>query len=647
MCGIFGVASKDIKGFPLRESTDLLSHRGPDGSGLYNDGEVGLGHRRLKIIDLEGGDQPIFNEDRTKCIVFNGEIYNYKELKETLTSKGHIFATRSDTEAILHAYEEWGDKCVEQLRGMFAFAIRDKPNGTLFIARDRTGIKPLFYAEHNGRFYFSSEMKAILADQEFPRDIDREALACYFNLSYIPAPLTIYKKIRKLLPGHYLVWKDGTVRISKYWDLLVEPDRAKSEEYFISGVQEILQESVKIHLMSDVPLGAFLSGGVDSSAVVAMMSNVSPDPVNTISIGFGGEKGGYLDERVYAKMVAERYSTKHKEYEVVPEIDGLLEKIVRGFDEPFADDSTIPSYFVCKVARESVTVALSGLGGDELFAGYERYLGVKLQSVYNGLPLFFRKSLATIVGRFPERADGHYTVNHIKRFSRSSLLPPDQAYYGFISKINPRLKEIFFADAREYKEHFDNCRELVVGQFNSPNVSQDASPLDRALYCDIKTYLPEDILAVTDRMSMIHSLEVRVPFLDHKLMEFCATIPANLKINWFNKKYLLKKSVEKLLPEEVITHRKQGFVGPMTSWIRKDLKEYIIDALSDEKLDRHSLLNKGTVSRILDEHFQGREIHDTLIWSLVVFQKWFDLYIDNRGAATFGTQGEGISSFHV
>lgn len=640
MCGIFGIASADIRDFPLKESTDTLFHRGPDSGGLYRDEQVGLGHRRLKIIDLEGGHQPVFNEDRTKCIVFNGEIYNYAELKKELSAKGHLFSTKSDTETILHAYEEWGDECVQRLRGMFAFAIRDKANGRLFIARDRTGIKPLFHAEHDGRFYFASEMKAILADPGFPRDIDKTALACYFNLSYIPAPHTIYKKIRKLLPGHYMVWKDGAVKSVKYWDLFFEPDMAKSEEYFTGGVYDILKESVKIHLMSDVPLGAFLSGGVDSSAVVALMSGISSDPVNTVSIGFGGEKGGYLDEREYANMVAERYATNHREYEVEPNLDGLLEEIVRAFDEPFADDSTIPSYYVCKVARENVTVALSGLGGDELFAGYERYLGVKLHGAYKSVPLFFKKRIADIIGLLPERADGHYTINHLKRFARSSALPADLAYFGFISKINPGLKDNFFADPNAFKEGFNHCRELVLDYFNSPNVSENAQSLDRALYCDIKTYLPEDILAVTDRTSMLHSLEVRVPFLDHKLMEFCATIPAGLKIKWFNnKKYLLKKAVANLLPQEVIKHRKQGFVGPMTSWIRKDLKDYILEALSEERLDRHGLLDKRTVSRILDEHFQGKEIHDTLIWSLVVFQKWFDMYIENPETTAFSTNG--------
>jgi asparagine synthase (glutamine-hydrolysing) len=381
--------------------------------------------------------------------------------------------------------------------------------------------------------------------------------------------------------------------------------------------------------MSEVPLGALLSGGVDSSTIVALMSAASDSPVRTFCIGFGGDVGGYLDERGYARQVSERYKTDHKEYEVVPRPAGLLEKIVRSFDEPFADDSAIPSYFVCKTARENVTVALSGLGGDEVFAGYERYLGFRLNGLYKVLPSAIREGIVRgLVEGLPERPDGHYTINHMKRFVRSAALTPDLSYFGYLNKMRPGIESRLFADSGRFRNGFLACRELVLSYFNSANVSDGPDSLNRALYCDIKTYLPEDILAVTDRMSMHHALEVRVPFLDHIFMEFCATIPAELKMKWFRKKSLLKKAASELLPREVISHRKQGFVGPMAQWLKGDLKAFALDALSEKRLKRHGLLNPGTIRKVLDEHFSGREIHDTLIWSLIVFQTWHEMYVE-------------------
>ena len=631
MCGIAGVASirEDMRRFPIQETTDTLAHRGPDGCGYFTDRNVALGHRRLSIIDVAGGAQPIFNENDTRCIIFNGEVFNFQELREELIAKGHRFKTRSDTESVLHAYEEWGERCVERFRGMFAFAIWDAGAKTLFIARDRLGIKPLFYAEHAGRLYFASEMKAILIDRAFPREIDETALAAYFTYSYIPAPLTIYRHIRKLPPGHTLTWRDGRIAIKRYWDIAFVPDRSKSEAHFIEHFLELFQEAVRMRLISEVPLGAFLSGGVDSSAVVAMMSRASTDPVKTFCIGFGGTTGGYLDERGYARLVADRYATDHREYEVVPRFTDLVEKIVRGFDEPFADDSAIPSYFVCQMARRGVTVTLSGLGGDEAFGGYERYSGFQARRFYSLLPLGVRDTLIrTLVEKIPERSDGHYTINHIKRFTRSGALAPDLAYLGYVSRLSDGLIGTFFSDGVKFTRLHAQARDLMLGHFRSESVEGGLESLNRAFYFDIKTYLPEDILAVTDRMSMLHALEVRVPFIDHKVLEFCATIPPEMKMRWFTKKYLLKKATRSLLPAQVIDHRKQGFVGPMTQWLKTDLKDYVTENLSRKNLDRHGYLNPATVDRVLAEHFSGRQIHDTLIWSMLIFQKWYDFYID-------------------
>ncbi len=611
----------------IRQMTSPLAHRGPDEFGYYVGDNIALGHRRLSIIDLKTGQQPMYNESKKLCIVYNGEIYNYQSIRSRLMEMGHHFSTNSDTETILRSYEAWGEDCVNHLRGMFAFGIWDSEKETFFLARDRLGIKPLFYSRDNGKFVFSSEMKSILADPHFDRTIDDEALASYFMLSYIPAPLTIYRNIKKLLPGHVLVYKKGHVTIKQYWDLYFEPDRQKKEKDFIHEYMELLREAVRIRLMSEVPLGAFLSGGIDSSTVVALMSLESHEPVNSFTIGFGGNAGGFDDERKYARLVAERYKTNQREYEVSPDLDGLIEKCVESFDEPFADDATIPSYFVCKMARENVTVALSGLGGDETFGGYERYFGFQISRIYNKIPGVLReKMIRRLIEKMPESSSGNYRVNHMKRFVRTSSENNDKRYFGFVSKMNKRYKDSFFSvNGKNYAEAFDSVKNNFLKIFNSPNADD---PLNKVFYCDMKTYLPEDILACTDRLSMHHSLEVRVPFLDHKLVEYSATIPPETKMKWFKKKYLLKKGVSRLLPKPVLTHQKQGFVGPMTKWLRTDLKELTLKKLSKNSLKKHGLLNFKTVENILDDHFSGREINDTLIWSLLIFQTWFDLYME-------------------
>lgn len=624
MCGIFGCVSLQKAGIDYKKFTNTLFHRGPDDSGFYTDDYIDMGHRRLSIIDVEGGHQPILNQNNDMAIIFNGEIYNYQELRRELQEKGYVFTTHGDTETILHAYAEWGENCVLRLNGMFSFAIWNKTSKKLFLARDRLGIKPLFYCYHNDSLYFSSEIKAITADTTIRLQINDTALAGFFTLSYIPAPYTIYKNIHKLLPGHTLTWSDGRYSIKKYWDIHFIPDRSKTEMYYMDGILEHFRKSVKSHMISDVPIGAFLSGGVDSSAVVAFMSKSATSPVNTFCIGFGGTKGGYLDERVYAEMVAKKFSTRHKQLEVTPSLYGILDKIINAFDEPFADDSSIPSYFVSKIAQENVKVVLSGLGGDELFAGYERYLGFRLQSIYNNVPYFIRKNIISkLVDRLPERSDGHYTINHMKRFARGGLLEPDKCYLSYISILSDDIRSRLFADRARFNDNYNTCAELMMGYFNSDNVHGRKDSLDRALYCDIKTYLPDDILALSDRVSMQHSLEVRIPFIDHEFMEFCATIPPEIRLKGFKKKYLLKKALSEILPKEVINHRKQGFVGPTASWMKSDLKQVIIDSLSRKELDKHGYIKYDTVSRILDEHFSGKQLHDKLIWSLLIYQKWF------------------------
>ncbi len=527
------------------------------------------------------------------------------------------------------AYQEWGENCVQYFEGMFAFAIWNDISKKLFIARDRLGIKPLLYAEYNGKLVFASEIKAIIADPKFPREIDERAVVAFFNYSYIPAPYTIFTKIRKLLPGHHMTWQDGRVTIQKYWDLNFSPDENRNEDDYVEELLSLFGDSVKGHLVSDVPVGAFLSGGVDSSAVVALMSQHSQEPVNTFCMGFGGDMGGYLDERGFAEEVASRFNTKHEAFEVVPDLDGIIESIVDAFDEPFADDSSIPTYFICKLAAEKLKVTLSGLGGDELFSGYERYLGFHLQSYYSRLPKFLRKSIiAPLMEKVPERADGHYTVNHLKRFTRGGALSPDQTYLSYISQLGVRNGPSLLSEPERMAPYHEEILDLYSGYFKSDNVEGPASSLNRALYCDIKTYLPDDILTLTDRISMQHSLEVRVPFLDHRLVEFSARIPPAIKLKKLNKKYILKKAFKNILPDSVMNHRKQGFVGPTSKWLKSDLKPFVLECLSEKNLLKHNYINPGSVQTLLDEHFTGKQINDKVIWSLVMFQKWFERYID-------------------
>jgi asparagine synthase (glutamine-hydrolysing) len=632
MCGIAGIYF--LRGRPedaasrIERMTSSLTHRGPDECGYHIDGSAVMGHRRLSIIDLATGQQPLYNEDRTVSVVFNGEIYNFEEIRRRLIARGHSFRTNSDTETIVHAYEEWGGACVDMFRGMFAFAVRDERRDLLFLARDRFGKKPLFYAEYDGQIVFASEIKAILADPGFERRIDDEALASYFMLSYIPAPLTIFAGIRKLPPGHTLTISRERISEERYWDLVFNPDRTRTEAQVREELLARLDEAVRLRLISDVPLGAFLSGGIDSSAVVAFMAKASGGvPVRTFTIGFAGEDGGAADERRYARMVADRYLTDHREYEVRPDVTGVIESIVRSFDEPFADDSMIPSYFVCKTAREQVTVALSGLGGDEAFLGYSRYLGFRLSQSFNRVPSVIRSGvIRPLVGMIPEFGRAGNRVNHLKRFVRSAVDDEARRYLGYVMKIAPEYRtRLFGAGGAKTLTAMEAAQERFLGHYRN---AQAEEAMDRMSYCDVKTYLPDDILALTDRLSMCHSLEVRVPFLDHKLFEFSATIPSETKMKWLRKKHLLKAALAGMLPEPVISHRKQGFVGPMSRWLKRDLKQYTLDVLAPERLARHDILDSQTVARILSDHFDGRETNDTLIWSLVVFQTWFDMYVE-------------------
>lgn len=628
MCGIVGIFNRDLG---TEVNPDLIGrmcgtliHRGPDDEGRYCYRNMGIGMRRLSIIGLATGHQPIPNEDKTVWVVLNGEIYNYLEVKEDLTGKEHTFATTSDTECIVHLYEEYGERCVEYLRGMFAFAIIDQKNRSMLIARDRLGIKPLFYSILGEKIVFASEMKALLQNEAVSKEIDFSALDAYFTYGYIPSPLTIFKSIRKLDPGHYIKCDENGIRIEQYWDLQFKPDLRKSEEEFVEEFLKRFDESVRIHLMSEVPLGAFLSGGIDSGLMVAMMARHMSSPVQTFTMGFGGGIGGYLDERGYAKKIAERYGADYHEFEVHPKLEEILDFVIESFDEPFADDSVIPSYYICKLAKERVTVALTGLGGDELFGGYERYLGLTLSHFYEKIPSLITKGvIQRLVGGIPEQQSGHYLINHLKRFVRSADADPASRYQRYMSVLDDTGRERFYSERVQKEIKAAQTERLGTKYFNALDTDQI---LDQALYQDFKMYLPDDILALSDRLSMHHSLELRVPFVDHKLVEFCATIPSSLKIRFFKKKYLLKKIAKPFLPSEVIDHRKQGFASPMASWLRNDLRGYSLELLSEAALRKHGFFKNDYIQKLLEDHMIRKESHDKLIFSLIVFQKWFQKY---------------------
>ena len=628
MCGIAGLYHLDRETPAdrqlLAKMCDALVHRGPDDEGLHAYKNIGIGMRRLSIIDLSSGHQPISNEDGSIWVVLNGEIYNYPELQQALKQKGHVFKTTSDTECIVHLYEEYGEDCLHHLRGMFALAILDQRDRSLFIARDRLGIKPLFYSLTEDKLLFASEMKAILQDPSVSREMDYVALDAFFTYGYIPSPLTIFKSIRKLDPGHFLKCGPGGVKTEQYWDFSYNPDYRKSEAQFAEEFIHLFDEAVRMHLLSDVPLGAFLSGGIDSGMVVALMAHHTNAPVQTFTIGFGGRTDGYLDERPYARRVGERYQVHHREHEVYPRVGDILDPIVRSFDEPFADDSVVPSFYICKLARDHVTVALTGAGGDELFAGYDRYLGLALSRSFQKIPTVIRnRIIRPLIEGIPEGLSDGTLVHYLKRFIRGADDHEARRYQRYMSMIDDSARDQLYSE--EFKGEIQPARTEELGT-RFLTASSAESLLDRALYQDFKMYLPDDILALADRLSMHHSLELRVPFLDHKVVEYCATIPFSMKIRFFRKKYLLKKIARPYLPTDLINHRKQGFAAPMASWLRHDLKEYAFELLSPTKLRRHGILKPDYVEAILRAHMAYREQHHKLIFSLIIFQRWHQLY---------------------
>jgi asparagine synthase (glutamine-hydrolysing) len=589
---------------------DAMMHRGPDDFGAHVDGHAAIAMRRLSIIDLATGRQPIANEDGTVWVVLNGEIYNYRQLRQDLEQRGHRFRTTSDTEVIVHAYEDFGEACVDRLRGMFAFAVWDSRRKVLLLARDRLGIKPLYYAELPGSLVFASELKALLEHPGIPRDLDPAALAEYLAHLCVPGDMSIFESVRKLPPAHVLTCAGGHVRLTRYWMVQPTPDDRRSDTDWTEELRECFRDAVESHLVADVPVGAFLSGGLDSGSMVAVMAQASPDPVRTFTVGFETPVGNF-DERAPARAVAERYGTIHQECLLQADLSDLLPRIAQTFDEPFADSSAIPNWLVCQETGRHVKVALSGLGGDELFGGYERYVGLQLAEHYRRVPGALRSAIARIVagqrdGRFGDR---------LQRFIGANELPRAAGYRRMIAAfadldeiLRPEVHRALDARTSRYDEVIDGV--------------DIRHPLDVGLFSDLYLYLPDDLLTLTDRVSMAHSLEVRVPFLDHHLVELAARMPARLKVRGLQKKWLFRRAVAPWLPKGHLNRPKQGFSVPMAAWLRGTLRTLVSDLMASRELRESPWLNHAAIRKLVHEHLTGRANHEVRLWALIAFCEW-------------------------
>ena len=622
MCGICGVVEFEpaapVPEPLVRAMCAVLRHRGPDDEGVFVGPGVGIGARRLSIIDIEGGHQPLANEDATVWAAQNGEIYNFRDLREQLEAKGHTFRTRCDTEVLVHAYEQYGCGLAERLNGMFAVAIWDAPERQLLLVRDRVGIKPLFYYHDAQRLVFGSELKAIVQHPSVPRDLDLVGLHHYLTLNYAPAPFTLLKGIRKLPPGHALRLRDGRVEVFQYWN--VEPSADAAREGLEPRIVHELRESVRRRLVSDVPLGIFLSGGIDSSAVAALAAQVSPERIKTFSIGFEERSFSELE---FARLTAERIGSEHRELVVRCDVEDLVPKLVWHNDEPSADSSMVPTYFLCKFAREHVTVALSGDGGDELFGGYETYVAHKVARAYRRVPAPLRWAMAKACGMLPVSPRKVSFEFKAKRFVRRAELGLARAHFlwnGLFAEDEKRrlyrpevVEALADADTLDaFTPYLSGAREHQLAAY---------------LHADFKLYLPDDILVKVDRMSMANSLEVRTPFLDHHLVELAASIPAELRVRGLEKKHILKQALAGLLPARTLHRRKQGFSVPIYLWLRNELRPLVTDALSPSRVRDQGIFNPSAIEALVDAHLAGRQNNGFEIWALLVFSLWYDQFV--------------------
>ncbi len=626
MCGIAGYVNangNEIDRSVLAGMNRAIMHRGPDDDGFYVCENVGLAMRRLSIIDLAGGHQPIHNFDKTKWIVFNGEIYNYQSLRDDLENRGHRFYTKSDTEIVIHLYDAYGSDCLALLRGMFAFAIWDAADRSLFLARDRVGKKPLLYShQKNGDLIFGSEFQALLEHPAVSREVDNDAIDAYLSYLCVPAPQTAFKQIRKLEPGHWLRWKGGKTETNRYW----RPDFANkikiTEEEAIEETTRILRESTRLRLISEVPLGAFLSGGVDSSIVVALMAQESEQPVKTFSIGFEEED---FSELKYAKRVAEHVGAEYNEFVVRPNALDVIPLLVEHYGEPYADSSAIPTYYVAKETRKFVTVALNGDGGDESFAGYERYAAMRIAETYERIPNTLRKAIEAPVNLLPTSELKRSRFRDAKRFLKAAKLPRTERYFRWMSTFNSETKPELYTRDFAASIAGNNASDLLDRWFATAN---GTGTLDATLLTDQMTYLPNDLLVKVDIASMANSLEARSPFLDHNVIEFAASLPENLKMRGVETKSLLKKVAARLVPKDVVYRRKMGFGVPIGKWFREDMKDFVRGILLSERSLTRGIIRPEIIERYVNEHTSATRDHSFQLWTLLMLELWFQRFID-------------------
>jgi asparagine synthase (glutamine-hydrolysing) len=636
MCGIAGFVESSATHIPytvessralVRQMCDVIRHRGPDDEGVWVDDGVALGMRRLSIIDLSTGHQPIHNEDGTVWIVFNGEIYNFAALRAELEAYGHQFYTSTDTETIVHAYEQWGPHAISRLRGMFGLAIWDARSRALLLARDRIGIKPLHYATANGRLYFGSEIKSLLCAPDLPRDLDLGALDHYLSFLYTPSDGSIFREVRKLPPGHLLMWRDGALRIERYWQMPAQEMFRGTEEDAVAALRDVLADAVRSHLVSDVPLGAFLSGGIDSSLVVGLMAEASTTPVKTFSIGFDEPA---FDELEHARRVAEHFGTEHHQFVVKPDAVAIVDRLVSHFDEPFGDPSAIPTWYVCEMARRHVTVVLSGDGGDEMFGGYDRYVPDPRVAAFDRYsPRIVRRAAGLAAARLPHGARGRNFLRHVARDDQGRYL---DAVGFFTADEKPALLSL------EVRRKIDGlpAEERLAAHFERYGALPWASQMMRF---DSETYLPEDVLTKVDRMSMAHSLETRVPLLDNQVMQFAAALPAVFKIKNGRRKHILKEVAATLLPRDILERRKQGFGVPLRVWFRDDLRDLTQDLLLSPRARQRGYFVPSTIERVVREHMAGTRNHDFRLWQLLMFEMWHRHVVDRSSAAVAAVEG--------
>ena len=621
MCGIVGIfdldGTREIDRALLSRMNESQHHRGPDEGGTHVEPGLGLGHRRLSIIDLATGQQPLFSADRSLVVTFNGEIYNFQTVRDELQRLGYAFTTHSDTEVIVYAWAAWGPACVERFNGMFAFAVWDRPKQTLFLARDRLGVKPLHYAvTADGHLVFGSELKALMEHPGLPRAVDPLAVEDYFGYGYVPEPKTVFRDVWKLPPGHRLTLRRGerSCRPEQYWDVGFRRDDAVTEDAARAELVDRLREATRLRLISEVPLGAFLSGGVDSSAVVAMMAGLSAEPVNTCSISFGDRD---YDESRFAQQVAERYHTNHRVERVDPDDFSLVDRLAWLYDEPYADSSALPTYRVCELARRQVTVALSGDGGDESLAGYRRHRWHAYEErVRSFLPLGLRRPLFGLLGRLYPKLDWAPRVLRAKSTLQSLARDSVEGYFHSISVMGDPVRARLYSPA--FRRALGGHQAVDVLRTHAARAPTD-HPLSLVQYLDLKTYLPGDILTKVDRASMAHALEVRSPFLDYELVEWLSSLPPDLKLRGREGKYLLKKAMEPHLPHDVMYRPKMGFAVPLAGWFRGPLRDYLRNAVLGERMLDSGYFDRPYLARMVDDHQSGLSDHSAALWCLLMF----------------------------